>query len=140
MILLDTNVVSETMRRIPDRHVIEWLNRNESSSLFISTITVAEINYGLELIERGRRRTDLEGRFRRFISEGFDQRVVAFDLTAAHEYGKIMAGRRSLGRPLSSLDGQIGAICRALGFVLATRNVKVFEACGIEIISPFENE
>lgn len=140
MILLDTNVVSETMRPIPDRHVIEWLNRNESSSLFISTITIAEINYGLALLESGQRRTDLEGRFRRFISEGFDQRVVGFDRSAADEYGKMMAGRRIMGRPLSSLDGQIGAICRVRGFALATRNERDFEACGIEIINPFENE
>lgn len=140
MILLDTNVVSETMRPRPDPHVIEWLNRSESSSLFISTVTVAEINYGIELLESGSRRTDLEGRFRRFVGDGFNQRVVAFDLAAADEYGKILATRRSMGRPLSSLDGQIVAICRVHGFVLATRNEKDFEACGIEVRNPFESQ
>lgn len=138
MILLDTNVVSEAMRPRPDQHVIEWLNRNDSSSLFISTVTIAEIKYGLELLEAGHRRTDLEGRFRRFVDEGFNYRVVALDLAAADEYGKIMAGRRSVGRPLSSLDGQIAATARVHGFVLATRNEKDFQVCGIEVLNPFE--
>ena len=137
MILLDTNIVSETMRPRPDHTVIAWLNQLETTSLFISTITVAEIEYGLALLADGERKTDLEGRFQRYITEGFTERVLSFDIAAADEYGTVMATRRSTGRPMSSLDGQIAAIARAHGFTLATQNEKDFEACGIEVVNPF---
>ncbi len=138
MILLDTNIVSEAMRPRPDQTVLDWLNQRETTALYLSTITIAEIEFGLELLVKGDRRTDLEGRFRRFVNEGFHQRVVSFDIAAAGEYGRIMANRRSLGRPLSSLDGQIAAIARANNFALATRNQKDFESCGVEVIDPFK--
>lgn len=137
MILLDTNVVSETMRRRPDQRVIDWLNHTETTSLFLSTITIAEIEYGLELLAEDDRRTNLEGRFRRFVNEGFHRRTLSFDTAAANEYGKVMAVHRLAGRPLSALDGQIAAIARAQSFTFATRNEKDFDACGIEVFNPF---
>lgn len=137
MILLDTHVVSETMRPVPDHAVIEWLNQRETTSLYLSTITIAEIQYGLALLAKGERRTDLEGRFQRFVSEGFAERVLSFDMAAANEYGIVMATRRSMGRPMSSLDGQIAAIARAHNSTLATRNKKDFDMCGIEVLNPF---
>lgn len=137
MILLDTNVISEAMRPTPDERVINWLNRNQTTTMYMSTITIAEVEYGLEILPTGRRRFDLEGRFRQFVATGFGQRLVAFDTKAAHEYGKLMAHRRSIGRPMASLDGQIASIARAGGFTLATRNTTHFEECGLQLINPF---
>ena len=137
MILLDTNVVSESMRPRPDPHVMDWLNSTETASLYVSSITVAEIEYGLHLLSAGRRRTDLESRFRRFIGEGFENRVMVFDVAAAVEYGMIMALRRSAGQPMASLDGRIAAIARSRGLVLATRNMVDVEDCGVVIVNPF---
>lgn len=138
MILLDTNVVSEAMASAPNRAVLEWLNDRETESLYLSTITIAEIGYGLETLPDGRRRRTLSDRFERFVTTGFSHRVLSFDETAARVYGELMAHRRKQGRPMSALDGQIASIARASRFAVATRNVRDFEECGVEIVNPFE--
>jgi len=140
MILLDTNVVSEVMAAAPNPAVLEWLDHRETERLFLSTITLAEIGYGLQVLPDGRRRRLLEDRFERFVTTGFSQRVLAFDETAAQHYGRLMGYRRKLGRPMSALDGQIAAIAKAHRFAIATRNVRDFEECGLEILNPFEAE
>ena len=136
MILLDTNVVSEAMRPSPAPQVIAWLDLQDSSALFLSVITLAEIGYGLEVLPEGKRRSNLETRFAHFIEEGFQNRVLAFDAPAAAEYPRIMARRRRMGRPISAFDGQIAAIARSHRLTLATANVRDFEACGIELVNP----
>jgi len=137
MTLLDTNVISEVMKPQPDAGVINWMNATATNSLFVSTITIAEIRYGIELLPDGRRRVDLEGRFEHFLSLGFSQRIVSFDERAASVYGAVMATRRRLGAPLASLDGQIAAIARVHRFTVATRNVDHFADCGVEVVNPF---
>ena len=138
MILLDTNVISELMRPQPDEHVVAWINHQVTARLYVSTVTVAEIEYGLEIRPDGCRRQDLERRFKRFISEGFEERVLAFDSGAAHEYANILAHRRALGRPMATLDGQIASIAAANELALATRNVGDFTDCGLELVNPFD--
>jgi len=138
MIVLDTNVVSEVMKPAPKRSAIEWLNQQETATLYLSTITLAEIGYGLRSMPDGKRRRSLEDRFERFVEEGFDQRILSFDAVAARLYGEVMAHRKALGRPLSILDGQIASIARANDFTVATRNVDDFEDCGLSLINPFE--
>jgi predicted nucleic acid-binding protein len=140
VILLDTNIVSEVMAPAPGRLVLDWLNSRASGTVYLPAITVAEIRYGLEILPRGRRRRDLEERFARFVARGFSHRVLPFDEAAAEEYGPIMAERRRLGRPMSILDGQIAAIAKSRHFALATRNVRDFEECGLELVNPFELE
>jgi hypothetical protein len=98
----------------------------------------ASIPYGLQILPEERRRRDLEERFDRFLARGFAHRVLAFDEDAARLYGRLMAHRRSIGRPMSILDGQIAAIARAQRFAVATRNVTDFEECSLEIVNPFE--
>lgn len=139
MILLDTNVVSELMTPNPHQPVLDWLNSQPTEHLYLSTITIAEISYGLESLPGGKRRRNLEARFDLFIAKGFSQRIVPFDEGAAHFYGELMGRRRKIGRPMSILDGQIAAIARAKRFTLVTRNVRDFEECGLEIVNPFEN-
>lgn len=137
MILLDTNVVSAVMAPSPPRQVVAWLNDQETVTLYLSTITIAEIGYGLWILPDGKRRKALEDRFERFVNQGFEQRILDFDRSAAHLYGEIMGRRRAMGRPLSVLDGQLASIARAQGLSVATRNVRDFEACGLELIDPF---
>jgi len=137
MILLDTNIVSEVMKPVPARTVLEWLDACDAETLYLSTITIAEIGFGLRVLPEGKRRQSLEDRFDLFVTKGFDQRVLTFDEKAAQLYGELMARRRRLGRPMSALDGQIAAIARAHGAVLATANVRDFEECGVEILDPF---
>jgi len=138
MILLDTHVVSAVMARSPDAAVVAWLDRQDTLTLFVSAVTIAEIQYGLEILPEGRRRWSLEDHFARFMAEGFSGRVLPLDAEAARLYGGIMATRRTAGRPLSSLDGQIAAIARTHHLAVATRNVRDFELCGLEVVDPFQ--
>lgn len=138
MIVLDTNIVSEMMKPAPKRSVIDWLNHQETATLYLSTITLAEIGYGLHIMTDGQRRRLLEDRFDKFVVAGFDQRILGFDMAAARLYGELMGHRRKLGQPLSVLDGQIASIARANHFAVATRNVDDFEECGLTLINPFE--
>lgn len=140
MILLDTNVVSAVMAPRPEESVLRWMNDQQTDTLYLSTITIAEIGYGLHALPAGRRRQTLQGRFERFVIAGFSHRVLVFDETAAMAYGEIMAHRRRRGRPMSALDGQIAAIARANRMAIATRNVSDFEECGLEIVNPFGDE
>ena len=138
MILLDTNVVSEVMKARPAEAVVTWLNGQESEKLYVSAITIGEIAYGLRILPDGKRRSGLRERFEQFITLAFDQRVLAYDESAARIYGELMGDRKELGLPMSVPDGQIAAIARHNHLAVATRNVVDFENCGIDIINPFE--
>ena len=138
MILLDTNVVSEVMRPKPSGNVVNWLNQQNSGSLFLSSITIAEICYGLRILPIGRRRQELETRFEAFIAQGFSRRIIGFDESAARAYAEIMGKRKEEGLPMSLPDGQIAAVAQISHLALATRNIRDFENCGLELINPFE--
>lgn len=137
MILVNTNVVSEIMRVAPSQTVVEWLNNQTSTSLYLSTVTIGEIEYGLRILPVEKRRLQLKERFERFVSLAFAQRILAYDEAAAHTYGEIMGLRKEIGRPMSVPDGQIAAIARSNGLAVATRNTSNFEGCGAELIDPF---
>jgi len=137
MIIVDTNIVAEAMKALPEVAVMSWLNDQETSTLFLTTITMGEIYYGLRIMPQGRRRLQLEQGFDRLLAEAFAGRVLAFEEGAARHYGEVMGRRREIGRPLSVPDGQIAAIARVNGYVVATRNVRDFVDCGVEIVNPF---
>jgi len=136
-ILLDTNVVSEVMRKLPSKKVINWLNSHNNIGLFISSITIAEICYGLRILPEGQRRQLLQSRFEQFISQGFADNIITFNEAAARAYAEIMGVCKEKGRPMSLLDGQIAAIAQTNYLSLATRNITDFENCEIELINPF---
>ena len=138
MILLDTNVVSEVMKTRPAEAVVAWLNGQDSEKLHVSAITIGEIAYGLRVLPDGKRRSGLRERFERFVALAFDQRVLAYDESAARIYGELMGDRKELGLPMSVPDGQIAAIARLNHLAVATRNVLDFEHCGIDVLNPFE--
>lgn len=138
MILLDTNVVSEVMRTSPSESVFHWLNQQNIGILFISSITIAEICYGLRVLPTGKRRQQLETRFEAFVAQGFHQRILDFDESAARAYAEIMGICKEKGCPMSLPDGQIAAVAQVNRLTLATRNTRDFVACGIELINPFD--
>jgi predicted nucleic acid-binding protein len=127
------------MKVSPAQAVVSWLNDQEASMLYLTTITLGEIGYGLESLPQGRRRLQLEQGFARVIVEAFTGRLLAFDEESARHYGVLMGRRKAMGRPLSALDGQIASIARAKGGAVATRNIRDFVECGVEIINPFES-
>lgn len=137
MILVDTNVISEVMKVSPSDAVINWLNVQKSSDLYLSTITIGEVEYGLRILPVGKRGLRLKERFQHFVSLAFAQRILAYDETAARTYGELMGHRKEIGRPMSIADGQIAAIAIADGLMVATRNTEDFKDCGLELINPF---
>ncbi len=137
MIVLDTNVLSETMRPKPADVVMRWMRAQPSASLFTTTVCAAEIFFGLGLMPAGRRRTALEQAAAATFDEELADRVLPFDYEAAKAFAEIAAGRRKLGHPINELDAQIAAIARCRGAALATRDVEDFADCGIKIISPW---
>jgi predicted nucleic acid-binding protein len=138
MILLDTNIISELMKALPSPRVLAWVDSQVVSQLFITSITIAEISYGLSVLPQGNRRNSLEDAFNKVIKEAFSHRTLSFDESAAHHYGKVMAQRKKQGRPLSVLDGEIAAVAISQGKILATRNTRDFIDCGLEVVNPFE--
>jgi len=139
MIILDTNIVSEFMTSPPSGDVLRWLNDQQVPSLYLTSITIAEISYGLSVLPMGKRRKLLDERFKLFVESGFEHRILSFNEYAAYIYGDLLAHRRKLGKPMSCFDGQIAAIARSKGFVIATRNIKDFQHCQLELINPFEH-
>ena len=136
MIVLDTNVLSELMRRKPTETVVEWLAERPALQVFTTTVTQAEIGYGLALMSIGKRRTLLEAAVKQMFANDFHGRVLSFDAAAAHEFPAIAATRKRMGQPVTSFDAMIAAIARSRGAAVATRNVKDFGGCGVTVIDP----
>ena len=137
MWVLDTNVVSETMRAGPRPDVIAWLDGRPARDLFVTAVTEAEIFTGIAMLPEGRRRRDLAAAAERAFGDTFAGRVLPFDSAAARAYAEIVAARRLAGRPVSQADGQIAAIARARGMAVATRNVRDFEEMGADPVDPW---
>lgn len=138
MIILDINVLSELMKSQPDKLVVRWIGKHQATRLFITTLTQAEILYGLELLPQGKRRTALKEAAKSMFELDFTGRILPFDTNAAELFATIAAKRRTIGRPISQIDAQIAAIVRSHHATLATRNVDSFKECGIDLINPWD--
>ena len=137
MIVLDTNVVSELMRLDPDVSVVNWVTGQAAPNLYLSTISEAELRYGVEILPAGERRNRLLDEVDGMLQEDFAGRILPFDSAAAQAYALIAAARRAAGRPINHADCQIAAIARCRGASVSTRNVDDFEGSGIEVINPW---
>lgn len=137
MIVLDTNIISELLLPAPEPAVVDWLAGQPPAAIFTTTVTEAEILYGLRLLPDGSRRRDLEAAILPIFSQDLAGRVLPFDREAAGVYGSIAADRRKSGRPISQFAAQIAAITLSRGAALATRNVSEFEGVGLAVINPW---
>src|ERR1700722_13498432 len=137
MIVLDTNVLSEALRPIPEPRVLEWLANQPRASLFTTTVTPGEVLNGIPLLSDGKRRRGLWDAAQKIFSEDFAGQVLSFDSDAADMYAKIAASRRTTGKPISQFDAMIVAMARSRGATLATRNVRDFVDCGVDVINPW---
>lgn len=137
MIVLDTNVASALMSTRPVGSVIDWVNRQVSSLLYLTTISEAELRYGAEILPVGLRRESLFSEIEDMLREDFPGRILPFDREAARLYATIAASRRASGRPISHADCQIASIARSRGAAVATRDVEGFQGCGIEVVNPW---
>jgi len=137
MIVLDTNVLSEAMKPTPAAKVMRWLASQPSSRLFTTTITQAEMLYGLALMPKGKRRSALESAIVAMFTEDFAGRILPFDSDAARMFAEIASTRRAMGRPIAQADAQVAAIAASRGAALAARNVSDFDGCGISVMNPW---
>jgi predicted nucleic acid-binding protein len=137
MIILDTNVISELMRPKPSAQVVSWVAKQSAIELFTTSITEAEIFYGVELLTTGKRRVGLLAAAEAMFETDFAGRILDFDSDAARAFSRIGARRRALGKPISHADAQIAAIAQLHRAALATHNVADFANCEIRIIDPW---
>lgn len=138
MILLDTNVVSEPIGSRPDPRVVAWLDAQEPRTLYLTTITVAEIRFGIAVLPHGRRRDTLEERFETDIMPIFEGRILSFDEPATRSYAALRSSVRRRGRAIGDFDAVIAAIAQSRGYSVATRDSAPFEAAQVPVINPFE--
>ncbi|MPZ59067.1 MAG: PIN domain-containing protein [Rhizobiales bacterium] len=137
MILLDTNVVSESLRGPRNSELQRWLNAQRLAELFLCTPVLAELRYGIERLPVGRRRDILDEAVRNFQESVFADRVIPVDRDCAHAYGRILAQRERRARPIGIMDALIAAVALAHGATLATRDVSGFDHLGIDLVNPF---
>ena len=137
MILLDTNVVSEPLRPVPDARVVEWIDAQPLETLFLSAITVAELRAGAALMPAGKRRTGLQESLETRVLPLFAGRVLPFDLGCTRAYADLMAQARASGLAIASADGYIAAIAAANGLAVATRDTGPLEAAGATVFNPW---
>ena len=139
-VLLDTNVVSELIRKSPEPSVEAWAAGLTLETVFFSAVGEAELRYGAAILPTGRRRETLVADIERMLRDAFEDRVLPFDSDAAREYAYIAAVRRSVGRIVMPADLQIAAIARSRGLAVATRNARDFKDTGVEIVNPWVSE
>lgn len=137
MIVLDTNVVSELTRTSPAPQVINWLDRVAPGQIFITSVTVGEMLYGVMRLPTGRRKATLATQVSVLLTTCFGGQALAFTAEAATEYADIVVSRETAGVPIPRADAQIAAICRLNGADLATRNVRDFTGTGVRIVDPW---
>lgn len=136
MIILDTNVVSETMKPQPAPAVIEWLDRQAVDTLYLTSLTQAELLAGVASMPDGQRRDRLAASLDATFAL-FDGRILPFDEPAARHYAQLTAATRRSGQGFPVPDGYIAAIAAARSFAVATRDASPFRAAGLQIINPW---
>ncbi|MBI2836026.1 MAG: type II toxin-antitoxin system VapC family toxin [Acidobacteria bacterium] len=140
MILLDTNVLSELMRRSPEPRVLQWMDSRPAAEMWISAVTVCEIRLGIALLPEGLRKDLLADLAEAMFQEDFSERCLPFDFSAAAGYASIVAARTRQGRPIKVEDAQIAAIALSGGLTLATRNTKDFAGIDrLTLVNPWND-
>jgi toxin FitB len=137
MIVLDTNVVSEAMKPEPHRAVRAWLNNQDAQTLNLSSVTLAELLFGIASLPVGKRR-DMLAKALGGLMGLLRNRVLAFDADAAQRYAELAVMAKTSGRGFPTPDGYIAAIAASRGFIVASRDTAPFEAAGVSVINPWE--
>lgn len=139
MIVLDTNILSEVQRAIPNPNVMAWLDAQEPGNLYVTAISAEELLFGAFILPSGDRKARLVGTIEAMLDDDFAGRVLPYDITASQYYAMRVSGARQRGIAIGHADGQIGAIVAAQKAAsIATRDTAPFEAMGVEVINPWE--
>lgn len=137
MIILDTNVVSEAMKPEPQHFVRAWLNNQAAETLFLSSVTLAELLFGIEALPASKRK-ELLAQALDGVLPLFKDRVLPFDTVAAKRYASLAVTARLSGKGFPKPDGYIAAIAASRGFIVASRDTAPFYASGVRVINPWE--
>ncbi|MDO9499818.1 type II toxin-antitoxin system VapC family toxin [Falsiroseomonas sp.] len=139
MIVLDTNVVSEAMKPEPAPAVRDWLDAQAAETLFLSSVTVAELLFGIGALPDGRRKQKFAATLDGLLAL-FEGRILPFDTQAARHYADLAVAARHAGKGFPTPDGYIAAIATSRGFAVATRDASAFQAAGVPILDPWKGE
>lgn len=137
-IILDTNVISEPRRAVPDKGVAVWIERQDPERLFLTATVLGELAVGASSLPAGRRREALMGWVIGLKTDQFRRRILPYDEEAALVYGELVAGAAAAGRIPQLGDAQIAAVASRHGHTVATRDVAGFAHLGVEVIDPWE--
>jgi toxin FitB len=138
VIVLDTSIISELTRQVPEPGVLSWLDSLPAGEVGTTAVTAAELFYGVARMPAARRKTELAAAVGGLLGNDFRDRVLPFDERCASRYADIVGSRETLGRPIGVADAQIAAICRTAEATLATRNTDDFSGTGTELINPWK--
>jgi toxin FitB len=137
MIILDTNVVSEPMRLRAKPAVAAWLDQQILETLYLTSVSLAELLAGVEILPAGRKKRELAAGLEELIDSLFGTRILPFDDKAAKAFAELIGKTRKSGLAISISDGQIAAIAKVHGFSVASRDTSPFAAAGISVIDPW---
>jgi len=137
MIILDTNVLSALMRKAADKNVVAWLDKQPSTSIWTTSVTILEIQFGLQILPAGKRRSVLIKAFETVLVDEMGRRVAPFDTAAAQNAAELMAFRHKKGRPVELRDTMIAGIVLACHATLATLNTPHFEDLSVPVVNPW---
>lgn len=138
MIILDTNLISEPLRRDPEPRVVAWIDAQPQETLYLTAITAAELRAGVALLPAGKRRSSLQDSLEQTILPLFTGRVLPFDLDCTAAYARLLAKTRKTGQAIASADAFIAAIALTHNYTLATRDTAPFQHAGLSVINPWE--
>jgi predicted nucleic acid-binding protein len=136
--LLDTSVISELVRKSPHPPVLEWIGAQDESSLYLSDITIGELEKGIARLPASARRSKLQSWVRRDLVERLGTRLLPVDIRAATRWGALTSESEKRGLPLPVIDSLIAATALVHGFAVVTRNVEDFKRCGATCVNPWD--
>lgn len=139
MIVLDTNVISEAWKPHPSAQVMQWIDAQNSETLFISAITIAELRLGLAVIPSSKRRDHFCRLLEKELMPAFFGRILPFDPEASGAYSHLMAKARKAGKAISAADGYIAATAATRGMIVASRDTAPFKAADVAVINPWND-
>jgi predicted nucleic acid-binding protein len=137
LIILDTNVISEPLKPSPDAAVLRWLDLQSPATLYVTTISQAELLAGVSALPAGKRRTELRKVIDKELVSLFAHRILPFGERSAEAYAQVVTAANEAGNPIDFADAAIGAIAIEHNYILATRNVGDFKGTSIKLLNPW---
>ena len=137
MIALDTNVLSELARKLPNPRVAAWFQQQSLHTLYVPSVVVAEMLWGVAILPAGKRKDELSRSVEKLLQK-FEGRILPLDTAAARCYAALASRARNTGQTMGLNDAYTAAIAQAHGCAVASRDVQPYQAAGVPVINPWE--